>query len=155
MQPVNLLYLADELLVLILEAIKSRNDILSLMRVCRRLSSLAEPYLYASVLLRDIQDSTSFVGSLAKHPERALQIHSLDLDFAAQEEFEPVTIIPLLASMQNLEELAINSSDEENDAFDEIFNRALAPELATNLLWSLRACVFPLRRSSISSSIPD
>jgi hypothetical protein len=155
MQPVNLLYLADELLVLILDAIHSRNDVLSLMRVCRRLSGLAEPYLYASVLLRDIQDSTSFVGSLAKHPERALQIHCLDLDFAAQEEFEPVTIIPLLASMPNLEELAINSSDEENDAFDEIFNRALAPELATNLLWSLRACVFALRRSYISSSIPD
>jgi hypothetical protein len=155
MQPVNLLYLADELLVLILDAIYSRNDVLSLMRVCRRLSSLAEPYLYASVLLRDIQDSTSFVGSLAKHPERALQIHSLDLDFAAQEEFEPVTIIPLLASMPNLEELAINSSDEENDVFDEIFNRALAPELATNLLWSLRSCVFALRSSSISSSMPN
>jgi hypothetical protein len=143
MQPANLLYLADELLVLILDAIHSRNDVFSLMRVCRRLSSLAEPYLYASVLLRDIQDSTSFVGSLAKHPERALQIRSLDLDFAAQEEFEPVTIIPLLASMPNLEELAINSSDEENDAFDEIFNRALAPELGTNLMWSLRACVLP------------
>jgi hypothetical protein len=114
------------------------------MRVCRRLSSLAEPCLYASILLRDIEDSASFVGSLAKHPDRALQIRSLDLEFVAQEEFEPVTIIPLLASMTNLQELTINSSDEENDAFDEVFNRALAPELATNLLWTLRACVFAL-----------
>lgn len=144
MQPVNLLYLADELLVLILDAIDSRNDLYSLTRVCRRLNSLAEPCLYASVLLRDIEGSTSFVGSLAKHPERALQIRTLDLDFAVHEEFEPVTIIPLLASMSNLQELKIDSSDEENDAFDEVFNRSLAPELTTNLLWSLRACVFYL-----------
>jgi hypothetical protein len=149
MQPPNLLHLADELLVLILEAIHSRNDLYALMRVCRRLSSLAEPCLYASVLLRDIEDSTSLVGSLAKHPERALQIRILDLNFAAHEEFEPVTIIPLLASMANLQELAINSSDEENDAFDEVFNRALGPTLATNLLWSLRACVFALEISII------
>jgi hypothetical protein len=93
-------------------------------------------------LLRDIEGSTSFVGSLAKHPDRALRIRSLDLDFAVQEEFEPVTIIPLLASMSNLQDLIINSPDEENDAFDEVFNRALGPELTTNLLWSLRSCVF-------------
>jgi hypothetical protein len=144
MQPLNLLHLADELLVLILEAIRSRNDLYSLMRVCRRLSSLAESCLYNSVLLRDIEDSISFVGSLAKHPERALQIRSLDLNFAAHENFEPVTIIPLLTSMANLRELAIYSSEEENSAFDEVFNRALGPTLATNLLWSLRACVFCL-----------
>jgi hypothetical protein len=149
MQPLNLLHLADELLVLILESIHSRNDLYSLMRVCRRLSSLAEPCLYASVLLRDIEDSTSFVGSLAMRLDRALQIRSLYLDFAAQEDFEPVTIIPLLASMANLQELKINSSDEENDAFDEIFNRALGPALATNLLWSLRACVFASETSFI------
>jgi hypothetical protein len=142
MEPVHLLYFADELLVLILNAIHSRNDLYSLMRVCRRLSSLAEPCLYSSVLLRDIEGSTSFVGSLAKHPDRALRIRSLDLDFAVQEEFEPVTIIPLLASMSNLQDLIINSPDEENDAFDEVFNRALGPELTTNLLWSLRSCVF-------------
>ena len=149
MQPLNLLHLADELLVLVLDAIQSRNDLYSLMRACRRLSSLAEPCLYASVLLRDIEDSTSFVGSLAKHPERALQIRSLDLDFAAHEDFEPVTIIPLFASMANLQELTINSSDEENDAFDEVFNRALGPSLATNLLWSLRSCMFALETSFI------
>jgi len=149
MQPLNLLHLADELLVIILEAIHSRNDLYALMRVCRRLSSLAEPRLYASVLLRDIEDSTSFTSSLAKHPERALQIRSLDLNFAAHEEFEPVTVIPLLASMANLQKLAINSSDEENDAFDEVFNRALNPALATNLLWSLRACMFALEISII------
>lgn len=146
MQAASLLSLADELLVLILDAIHLRNDLYSLMRVCRRLSSLAEPCLYRSVLLRDIEDSTSFVDSLSKHPERALQTRSLDLDFTAQEEFEPVTVIPLLASMSNLQELLINSSDEENYAFDEMFNRALAPELATNLLWSLRSCVFALPR---------
>ncbi len=149
MQPVNLLHLANELLVLILESVHSRNDLYSLMRVCRRLNSLAEPCLYASVLLQDIEDSISFMGSLTKHPDRALRIRSLDLDFAAHEEFEPVSIIPLLASMPNLQELTINSSDEENDAFDEVFNRALAPELATNLLWSLRACLFALEISSI------
>lgn len=149
MQPPNLLHLADELLVLVLDAIQSRNDLYSLMRVCRRLSSLAEPCLYASVLLRDIEDSTSFVGSLAKHPERTLQMRSLDLDFARHEDFEPVTIIPLLASMANLQELTINSSDEENDAFDEVFNRALGPSLTTNLLWSLRSCMFALETSFI------
>jgi hypothetical protein len=144
MQPLSLLHLADELLVLILEAIHSRDDLYSLMRVCRRLSSLAEPYLYASVLLRDIEDSASFVVSLATNPERALQIRSLNLDFMAHEDFEPVPIIPLLASMANLQELTINSDEEESDAFDEVFNRALGPTLATNLLWSLRACVFTL-----------
>lgn len=144
MSQVNLLHLADELLLLILNALQSRNDLFSLMKVCRRLSSIAEPLLYTSVLLRDIQDCASFVNSLSRHSERAFQIRSLVLDFAAHEAFEPVSVIPLLASMANLEQLSINSSDEENDAFDEIFNRALAPALSTNLLWSLRSCVLTL-----------
>jgi hypothetical protein len=144
MQKVNILNLADELLVLIFDAVQSRHDLFSLMRVCRRLSSIADPLLYTSVLLRDIQDSVAFVLSLSNHSEKALQIRSLALDFAAHEDYEPISIIALLASMPNIQELSINSSDEENDAFDEVFNRALAPALSTNLLWSLRSCMLAI-----------
>jgi F-box-like len=61
--------LPDEILLLIL-AVTPRGDQYSLMRVCRRLFNLAEPLLYKSVLLQDVQDSASFALSLAWHPER-------------------------------------------------------------------------------------
>lgn len=147
MQPTNLLHLADELLMLILDAVHSHNDFFSLTMVCRRLSSMAEPYLYASVLLRDTQDNASFKWALSNRLERALYIRSLTLHFEAQEDFEPVFIIPLLASMTNLQTLSINSSDEENDAFYEVFHRSLATTLSTNQLWSLRSCLFALDRN--------
>jgi hypothetical protein len=140
--PANILHLPDELIVLICASLESRNDLYSLLRVCRRLNRIAEPLLYESVLLRDTQDNISFALSISSHPDRALQLHSLALHLAAIEDFEPVSVIPWLVLTANLQELSIDSPNEENDAFDGIFYKALL-SFPTPLLTCLRKCIPP------------
>jgi hypothetical protein len=141
----NILDLADELLVLICASIESRNTLYSLMRVCRRLNGIAEPLLYKSVLLRDTQDNISFERSISTQPERAQQIQTLALHVAAAEEFEPVSVIPCLALTTNLQELSVDSPNEENDVFDGIFTGALL-SASSPLLTCLRKCILPIQR---------
>ncbi|KAF2457920.1 hypothetical protein BDY21DRAFT_363514 [Lineolata rhizophorae] len=88
-QTSRLVALPDELLLCILDLVDDTKTYCALARVCRRLSSLADAYVYASVLIRTPADVQGFCAALARRsptpPPRAIGGTDETDDAAARE----------------------------------------------------------------------
>jgi hypothetical protein len=102
-----LLKLPDEILILISGHLQSQRDLWSLVRVCRRICEITEPFLYTSVRIQNYDGGVSFLHSLLSHPARALHVRHLALHFATGQYRGPVpALVPLVDLISRNELLA-------------------------------------------------
>jgi hypothetical protein len=100
-----LLKLPDEILILISGHLRSQRDLWSLMRVCRRICWVTEPFLYTSVRIQNYDGGVSFLHSLLSRPGRALHVRDLALHFATGQYRGPLPALVPLADLISRNEL--------------------------------------------------
>jgi hypothetical protein len=127
----NLSGLPDELLILIFNLV-SQADLCSLSLVSRRLSSVADPVLYKTILFDQPKHHLTFSQSLVTRPRRGSVIHDVRLDYPSHELSDLMHLkdgsYPLdgfshaISTMSNLEKLTVSVPESLLHGIGTLFN---------------------------------
>jgi hypothetical protein len=110
----SLLYLADELLLNIIEHVNSRTALQTLACTCSKLQSLTEPFIWTSLLVLSGSHAFQIAKSLRSRESRASGIRSLQVRYAQELANGIEALNPEMKKMSQLRELHVESSCPNN-----------------------------------------
>ena len=156
----ELLMLPDELLHGIVASIEDTSTLCEVAAVCTRLNSLAEPFLYKSIIVSDGSQAVALAKAIARRPARASYVRKM-LVSTKFERAPGINQLPgSLSRLENLQDLSLETPDcnmktaEERvpwihlqERYERIFQHSslLLPPGSRNLP-RLRSCTYPLLR---------
>ncbi len=107
----ELLMLPDELLHHIVASIEDTPTLCEVAAGCRRLNSLAEPFLYRSIIISDGSQAVALAKAIASRPVRASYVRKL-LVSTKFEKAPGINQLPSsLSRMENLQDLSLETPD--------------------------------------------
>ena len=108
--PLQLLELADELLLAIAEQIDDQESLRNAARTCSRLQALAEPFIYQHVFYTSRAQLISLSQSIEARPERAKAIRSIDSRVRySTTDFDLTELVNLMRETVNLQAFTYES----------------------------------------------
>ncbi|KAK3079878.1 hypothetical protein LTS18_003696 [Coniosporium uncinatum] len=105
----NLLDLAEELVLNVIEQINSQLALCNLARTCRRLQELTEPYIYSTVLVRTGKDAETLLESLFARPKRLSSILDLAIRYRHDREQGIEVLNPVISKIRKLKRLHVEA----------------------------------------------
>jgi len=105
----NLLDLAEELVLNVIEQINSQLALCNLARTCRRLQELTEPYIYSTVLVRTGKDAEILLESLFARPKRLSSMLDLAIRYRHDREQGIEVLNPVISKIRKLKRLHVEA----------------------------------------------